>query len=62
MHFGSENPDIEYYSGNGMNEWHLEYASSVWNSISMQHDTKLEGIYKPTVTKMVVEIRTMKKD
>ena len=37
---------------------HLEYASSVWNSISMQHETKLEGIQR-RATKMVVETRTM---
>ena len=37
---------------------HLEYASSVWNSISIQHKTKLEGIQR-RATKMVIELRTM---
>ena len=37
---------------------HLEYASSVWNSISMQHETMLEGIQR-RATKMVVETRTL---
>ena len=37
---------------------HLEYASSVWNSISMQHEAKLESIQR-RATKMVIELRTM---
>ena len=37
---------------------HLEYASSEWNSISIQHKTKLEGIQR-RATKMVIERRTM---
>ena len=37
---------------------HLEYASSVWNSISVEHETKLESIQR-RATKMVIDLRTM---
>ena len=36
----------------------LEYASSVWNSISVEHETKLESIQR-RATKMVIDLRTM---
>ena len=35
---------------------HLEYASSVWNSISVEHETKLESIQR-RATKMVIAFK-----